>query len=389
MRVLLLLCWLLLPAVAAAEVSPEMAQRVLQLLRNAETDPDKTLDALARLVRQTRRDEDVAFIVTERAALLIQQDRLDEARQEMAAALEGRAPEFAPRLRNLYASTLLVVEDYQGALEQLELWQAHTESPHPGGLFLLGFAYVQLERFAQAVTALERSVHSDFPARDQWIELLAYAYTRTGRTDEAVQLLKGLIAERPGRARWWNRLAGIYMVMDQVPTGTASLAVSGELDGPDFSDARRLARLYSHLKMPADGAEVLSRAIEASVEPVGYEDVMLLGELWMLAREFDRAIDTFRSAQALADNGEPAMMIGRLYAQREEYEPARAALRQAAGAYGEDTPLEVHYLLAIVEINLGDLESATDSVAHLMADEKYRERGQSLAAHISNALGQR
>lgn len=389
MKLLLGVLLIVLPTAAVADVTPEMAQRVLKLLEQAEAAPEEALDGLARLARQARRADDVAFVVKERAALLIQQDRLDLARQEMAATLEGRPDDYAPELRSLYASTLLVSEDYAGALKELQLWEAHTDRPHPGGLFLLGFVYVQLERFEEAVAVLERTVNTDFPARDQWIELLAYAYTRTGRPGEAVALLKSLIAEHPDRARWWNRLAGVYMLMDQVPTGTASMTVSGLLDDLTYADARRLARLYSHLGMPADGAELMSRAMEAREEPAGYEDLMLLGELWMLARETDRAIDTFRAAQALADQGEPAMMIGQLYAQREDYAPARAALLTAVAAYGEDTPPQVHYLLAIVEINLGDLDAASDSVAHLLGDEKYRERGESLAAHISNALSQR
>lgn len=375
------------PVLAAARVDPGVAERVLELLEQAEEAPEESLEKLAGLARRAKTDADLAFVLTERAALLIQRDELDLARQEMAEALNGRPEEFAPRLRNLYATTLLVAEDYEGALHQLRLWDAHAETPHPGGLFLMGYAFVRLERFAEAVPVLERCVRSDYPVRDQWVELLAYAYTRTGRTADAVRLLEGLIAEHPDRSRWWKQLAGIFMLLDRVPTGTASLAVPVELDGLTFAEKRRLARLFAHLDMPADGAELLAAAMGSEGAAPDYEDQMLLGELWMLAREFDHAVAAFHAAQALADHGEPAMLIGQLHAQREEYGLAREALGMAVAAYGEEAPPQLHYLLAVIEINLGNLQAASASVARLAADEKYRERGENLAVFIRASMG--
>ena len=78
-----------------------------------------------------------------------------------------------------------------------------------------------------------------------WLEVLAYAYIRTERTAEAVDLLETLIARRPGEARWWRQLASIYLLIEDMQGGAAGLAVAAELvkDG-DFADARRLARLF-------------------------------------------------------------------------------------------------------------------------------------------------
>ena len=374
---------LLLP-VTATSVTPAVAKEVLQVLERADEDLERALQELRRLADRVRLDDDVAFVITERAGLLIQHDQLELARDEMAEALDERPPEFAPGLRSLYASTLLVGEDYERALEQLMLWEAHTKSPHPGGLFLMGYAYVQLERFEEAVLVLERSVNSEGAVRDQWVELLAYAYSRADRPADAVRLLERLVAEHPERARWWNRLAGVYMLMDEVDKGTASFAVSSMLEDLSFTDAKRLARLFSHLQQPADGAEVLSAAMTKLDEGAAYDDYMLLGELWMLAREFDLAIAAFSSAQELAENGEPAMMMGQLYAQRELYEPARLALTASVAAYGEETPPQVHYLLAIVEINLGNLDAANAAVTQLIDHEDYRDRGENLAAFIRN-----
>ena len=375
------------PVQGEEKVSPELASRVLNLLEKSESAPEEALADLARLAARARSDADLSFVLTERAALLIQQDRLEVARAEMAEVLEDRPPEFAPRLRNLYATTLLSVEDYAGALTQLEYWSSHSETPHPHGLFLMGYACIRLERYDDAIAALERAVGSDYPTRDPWIELLAFAYTQAGRPEDALTLLSSLIARRPDRARWWKQLGGILMLMDRMPEGTAGLAVAQTVEPMSFADQQRLARLFAHIGMPADGAEVLALALSARAEEADFDELMLLGELWMLARETDRAIEVFEQAQAIADQGEAAMMIAQLYAQREDYQAARQALEISVGAYGEDAPARLYYLLAVIQINLGDLTDAEATLERLAGDEKYRERAANLSAYLTGVTG--
>ena len=381
----------LIPAsalLAAQPPNPAIVQQVINALSKAESDPQGGLDDLARLLGRVRADRDKAFVMTERGALLIQQDQMPLARAEMAEVLEGQDPDFAPRLRNLYATTLLTAEEFEAALEQLQWWDAHTENPHPHGLFLIGYACIRLERFEDAVHALERAVQSDYPTRDPWVELLAYAYTQMDRPEEAVTLLEGLLAEHPDRQRWWKQLAGILMLLDDLPEGTASMAVAQAVEPLSDADLRRLARLFAHLGMPADGAALLTAAMEARTEPQDYEALMLLGELWMLARETDRAIEIYTSAQQLADQGEAALIIGQLHAQREEYELARTALEVSVAAYGEGAPARAYYLLAVVQINLGELAEAADTIERLQADEEYRDRAASLTTYIRGVRSQ-
>lgn len=389
--VLLLSLCLAAPMLAADRVSPWLASRVLDVLTEAEADPRAALTELARLLERSRNDADRSFVLAERAALLIQQDDMATARAEMAALLAGQPPEFSPRLRNLYATTLLADEDFTGALEQLQHWAAHAEPVHPHGLFLMGYACIRLERYDDAVSALERTLSSGYRIRDPWVELLAVAYNHAGRPEAAVTLLEEAIARNPDRQRWWKQLAGIFMVQEQLEEGAAGLSVAQAIEPLSFSDQRRLARLYAHLGMPADGAALLQQAISErgeraeQAEPPEFEELMLLGELWMLARETDLAIATFADAQVLADQGEAALAIAQLHAQREEYAAARTALETAVSAYGEDAPPRAYYLLAVVQINLGELQAAAATVERLAGDAAYQARAESLSTYLEGA----
>ncbi|MEM8767249.1 MAG: tetratricopeptide repeat protein, partial [Pseudomonadota bacterium] len=290
-RALLLLALLCpAPTWAAQAMRPELAARVLDALGKAETDPEAALKQLENLVRATRSDEELTHVVGERIGLLLAEDQMATARAELEDLLRDEAPDFSPPLRLLYATLLLTEENYSAALVQLDHWETYAEAPHPQGYFLIGYSYVRLERFDAAVPPLEQAIHSEDGPRDPWLELLAYAYTKSGRPEDALTLIERLIAEHPERARWWKQLAGILMLLERLPEGTAALAITEQIEPLTTRDRKRLARLFAHLGMPADGAELLNLAYTERSAAPDFEELMLLGELWMLARETERAI---------------------------------------------------------------------------------------------------
>ena len=54
--------------------------------------------------------------------------------------------------------------------------------------------------------------------------------------------------------------------------------------------------------------------------------------------------------------------------------------------YGESTPSQANYLLAITEINFGNLEEASDALMRLRDDPEYAERAQRLHDFVANSL---
>jgi len=375
---------------APATMSPELASVMVKIMANEDT--DEVLDELGALAERWRRAGDRPFILQERAALLIQKQAYDLAREELAAALEGQPETYGPTLRYLLGQIYLVRDDAERAVRYLEQWAAGTESPGPAGLFILGYAYVRLERFDAAADALERTLAAaeGIRIRPRWIEVLAYVYTRLGRTAEAIALLEGLVAEHPGEARWWRQLATVYLLLDDVGRGTAGFSIAGRLEEMTLDDARRLAKLFGYLGMPADGAQVLRFAL-AGDKPPDYEDEMLLAELLILAREFDRAIGALETAATVAaedaagaPTGEPWLMIGQLRLQREQYEEAATALERAVRAYGEDAPPLLHYLLAVTAINLGRLDAAEAAIRAFADDPDMGPRAAPLSAYLKS-----
>lgn len=372
-------------AFAQETMSPVVGQRVLRILDRAGDDTQLALDNLAEYANQRGvRANDRAFIIREQAALLIREERNAEALALLRAELEGKAENFVPPVRLLYAQLLLLEGDSSAALSQLETWSTYTENPHPIDLSMLAYAYLQQQRWGEGAAVFERVLELSEVDSDQWYEMLAFAYAQNGEAERAITLLDQRIVADSSQAKWWRHLATIFLLLEDYEKGTAGIAIANYVEELRFQDSKRLAGLFSMLNMPAEGAATLEAALQRFPGQLAYEDQMLLAELWMLAREQDKAIQAFERASELAEDGEAVMKIAQMHLQWERYEQARTALEDARFAYGEDTPETVFYLQAIVEINLDNLEAASQALNRLDEEGDFGERAANLDRFIKN-----
>ncbi|NIR97489.1 MAG: hypothetical protein GWN54_05470, partial [Gammaproteobacteria bacterium] len=135
--------------------SPAFAQQLARVMDRAEEDPEWALERLAEMMRANRnRPAELRYAVRQRAAMLMQMERLDLAAEEMLAAVTGKDPDYAPELRFLLGQVWLLKDDARTALGHLELWARHADPIDPAGLFLLGYAHLQLDEFDPAAKAL-------------------------------------------------------------------------------------------------------------------------------------------------------------------------------------------------------------------------------------------
>ena len=359
-----------------------LARKLSDATELAETDPDGALAALKKLADRWRhRPGQMVFVMQERAGLLLQQERFEDARRELAEVLDGLADDYAPGLRLMLAQVLLVLEAVPEALTMLETWRrGEKRDVNPQGLFLIGYAYVRLERFEDAIQPLEAAVTSKSRPLSMWIELLAYAYARLGRVDDAISLITGLVERFPLQTRLWRQLAGVFQAAEINDSAAATYAVLRELDDLSRAELRQIARFFAYLGLPEDGARWLRQARD---EETGYEDVMLEAELWINAREFDAAMDVLQRAADVAPDGRPLLVLGQLFLHWERYDEAVRVLRASVDAYGEQPPPELSYYLALALANVNQPSEAREALSRI-SDPKFAQRVASLQRYVDS-----
>ena len=391
-------------SLAAQENIPEtISRQVSRIIERVDDSPQAAIDALADLLERRRRSPTVqAYIVRQKAALLIREQQIEQARDDLFGVLNGQAEDFALPLRLMLGQALLMLDDYPQGLQQLEIWAANAQEPDPTGLFLLGYGYLRMEQLDLAIARLEAAMAAlEEVPRSHWIELLAYAYARANRPADAQRLMEDLIARDPSEERWWRQLAAVLLLLEDIPRGTAALSIAEQIKPESFVQTRRLARFLAHVGLPADAAALLAAALEqadkqsatpqadATDESDTASDYLLLAEMWVLAREFDAAVAALEQAEALSpEDGKPAFVMGQLYLHWEQYQSASQALGRAAAVYASAEPEESHgevnYLLAIAHINLKQYDAALVALDRLANDEAYTARGDALERFIAN-----
>lgn len=373
-------------APAQQSINESLMRRVANAVELADTDPQAAIGELQTLLQRQRQAFARAYVVQQKAALHIRVDELSQARDDLVAVLAGQPLEFANPLRLMLGQTYLMSDDFEQALVVLETWLSVEDEPDPNGLFLLGFAYLRAEQLDQAITRLEQAMQTvEEVPRNHWIELLAYAYAKADRPQDAQQMIARLIERDPSQARWWRQLASTFLLMENTGRGTAAASIAEHIQTDSRATTVRLARFLAHVGMPAEGALLLERVFQDADPAVSLEHQLLLAEMWVLAREFDAAIGAFERAEQIEpDDGKAAWIMGQMYLHWERYQEAAQSLVRAALLYGEQAPAQVHYLLAIAHINLKDYDAARTALRLLVEDDQYADRGAALNRYIDN-----
>ena len=369
----------------AGQPSQRVSDFLTRIVSRAADEPEQALQDLAELFQaNSLRDTDRGYVLLQRSALLLEHDRGIQALAEVSEFLSDKPSEFMPQVRFLLGQLYLVNDQPELALQQLQMWEQHVPQELALGreFAIMGYAFLQLDRVPEAIGVLEKAIELAETPQNTWIELLAFAYAQVGQSNDAVTLLEGLIRNAPQEARWWRQLSSIFMMLEDVPKGAAGLVVASHIEELVYEDSRRLAGLFSYMNMPFDGATLLTATFERYPEEVTYEDQMLQAEMWILAREFDKALSALRAAGARESSGEPALKMAQLYLQREMFGEAREALVESLRYQHEEQGDQVYYLLAVVEINLGDLDAAADALLRLEGSEEYAERAARLNAFV-------
>jgi len=194
--------------------------------------------------------------------------------------------------------------------------------------------------------------------------LLVGLYYETKQYPKAVKPLETLIMIDPKKA-YWTQLSSLYAHLEQEDKSLAIMQLAYAQDFLDRNnDLRALAQLYLYHSLPYQAGEVLekARADGFIVEDASYWE--MLANSWLLAREFDRALEPLRKGAEVSDKGNLFARLGQLYLEREQWPEAAEALNSAIKKGGLSDEGTTHLLLAITYYQQKQYNNAT---RHLQA----------------------
>lgn len=238
-------------------------------------------------------------------------------------------------------------DDYTGALATLDRMLAETKSDKPEIQVLRGNALYRLERYDEAIAALEPVIKGNPDARADWTQLLMASYAESGRAGEATALAEQIASRTPDDKRAQLNLASVYLQTDDYPKAIAvyeRLRQAGQLS--DERDYRNLAALHLNTDNGERAAiEVINEGLAKGVLKGDYTTYSSLAQAYYFSDQYEKAIEAYRKAAPLDDDGGTYLNLAKVLANEGRTAESKAAAQQALDK-GLPNPEEARKLLA-------------------------------------------
>jgi tetratricopeptide (TPR) repeat protein len=306
------------------------------------------------------------------------QENFAEAAERFAAALELEAlPEGAQvSTRFNLAQIYMMLERWDEAIATFNKWFQEVETPNSLGYYMLAVAYYQAGEVDKAFKPATQAVEMATTPKEAWVRLLLALYMEKKQYREALPLVEKLVSLYPKKP-YWMQLSAIYAEIGEDRKALASQQLAYQ-EGflTEDKELRRLAQMYLFHDLPFRAATVLDRAIEEEKVESDTKALELLGNSWLAAREYDRALDPLERAAEVSEDGELFLRLGRVYIQREEWDKAAEELNKALQKGNLEEPGNVHLLLGIAVYNQKRLGSARRSFVRALDFEESSKNAQ-------------
>jgi tetratricopeptide (TPR) repeat protein len=256
--------------------------------------------------------------------------------------------ELTPHLAVNDAAALVEAQNYQGAIEILDTFVKNQTEPVPEAFYLLGVSYYQLGDYEKALTWSELAATAAPDAPASWLEVVVASMKQRDDYVSALPWLEKLVELLPSTKTYWLELSIAYERTGNFERALATmrLAHSAALLDAD-ADFRRLSDLLVHQGLPAQGAEVLERALADQIVRADEPAYTKLGTAWFMAGELDKAVFPLENASRIASTGDAHIRLAVVHVAREDWPAAVAALHAGMGRGSLSDPAQANMLMGV------------------------------------------
>ncbi len=348
---LLSLVLLLLSAQGAEKISPE----VFRALKDAEhhlnaNHPEESLKRLTEVSPKAKSGLEQSLIAAYSSYAYLSLARYQDAVQSAQKALTS--PELpgglSPKLKVVLGQALLQLERFQAAAEALEA--AGTE---PEILYLAAYARYRLGQYERAAKLLEQPVTN--PPAD-WHNLLLACYIQGQNFARASELLAKQLAHQPNNSDLWQQWLGLKLKNRRPQEALAAMVIAWHAGKLSTSQLLDLAHLYAASGIPEKAARLIETWRSENRLPQTQETLRLEAELWLMARERQKALAVLERIASLSGKGSDWLAACRTAAELELWQDTARLAQQALK--GLSDPSEAELWLGIAAYHLGDVATA-------------------------------
>jgi len=233
-------------------------------------------------------------------------------------------------------------------LALLDRFLAETQANDAQYLILKGNTLYNLGRHEEAAVATRAAIDASTEPQPTWTQLLMGIYLALDRPEEATRIAEELAAGSPADKRAQLNLASVYLQNDQMDRAAQVLEAvrnSGQLTGAD--EYRQLYATYLNMEgREAEAIAVIEEGLAKGILEPNYEAYVALAQSYYFSEQDEKAIEAYRKAAPLDDDGETYLNLARVLWQADRIAEAKQAAQQALDK-GVNNPSDARKILAL------------------------------------------
>ena len=273
------------------------------------------------------------------------------------------------------------------ALDPLLSWFRSEKEPKAEAHLLAATIYYKLQDYRNLTDHMEQAIRMTARPERSWYEMLLAGYYQGGDFAHAAGVLEHMIALYPDQRDYWMQLAGIYQKAQQPGKTLAVLELALRGGYLDESGIMEVVRLYLSQHMPHQAAVLLQEQMNKGTIQHTRDNIDLLAESWLQAREYERAAASFTELAKLTGDPSVYYRLGYVYFTQEKWEDARNALETSVKAGGPADKPDAYLLLGISAYHTNEMTMATRAFNRALTHESTRQQAQWWLNKLENTAG--
>lgn len=354
------------PRVRRTQTLREVVYEKLEDARNLadEEQYSDALDVLARLEKRKRNSYERAMTHNMVAYVYTAQEKYDEAIIAYSQVLDiDNAPDSLKQTTLFTLAKLYMMQErYDESLNTLNSWMESSDKVGADAYLLRAQVQYQREAFGLAkddvTTAVSMRKESGLKAPESWLLLQRAALFQLKDYAGLAANLESLVANY-SKAEYWMQLAAVYNELGRSEQELATLETAYDMklmtkEGEYLNFAQALLAR----EIPYKAAHVLEDGMQADIVEKSARNLSLLGDAWMMAREYDNAIVSMTAAASESGKGSDYFKLAQIYTERQEWNKAFDFSQKSLQVGDLKAPHQALIIKGLAQYNLNHLEEA-------------------------------
>lgn len=294
---------------------------------------------------------------------------------EAALSFNTLPEQIATGVTMALTQVCLNLQDFDCARNHIDRVIDTSPTPDPDFLAVAAYVYYELKQFDVAERYLLRALNSSEDRKENWYQILLAIYREQEAWSKAENILREAIVLFPDKGTYWQFLSYVLFTQDKQHEALATLMLAYRLGLVQSTELERIAGFHANLGIPEKAARMLEQWLDAGEVEADTERQALLGRLWLLARERDKAKAHLAKAADGSADGEIDLLLGKLHYEDQTWGQAVSHLERALdkGKLKKGEDADARLLLGISAYHAGRKAVARAAFEAASREPRYQD----------------